>query len=362
MTLENTYSNTLNDVSNTWGGYTHVQVFSSSLIGQAVQFRLTLQAPVGNNNVINQMFIGARQGSVSFFGTPIQVMFNGQPNVTIPAGQTIQSDLITLDYDASRDLIVATSFSSAVQSLRINKTTASNTGFYFKNALNDAGTLEKSGYSASSNNPNMLGLTASIDVERPEAQPPAPPIEYAPFTIVRDDTIIAPWPIELVSEVKPVLNYTSYIDRAHMWRRFAHVFVPDVQAGDVLTTLLSLQGTNPQSMPLEFVVGLVLTPSASGTAGCEDMPSVSASYQPTNGIMMSRMGGRNLTGHSHSHHGELFRHTHFIVPEGLTGGDYYVAAIGYAGGSSLTNSNTRLVIDPYCSDMSVNIKRKELVI
>lgn len=182
------------------------------------------------------------------------------------------------------------------------------------------------------------------------------------LTLVKHDTYVAAWPIELETEL-PEVNYVSYTQR--IWKRVAHVLVPDCQPGDVLQCKFTFEVTNEQNHALELSGGLVLTPASTGTAGVEDMPSVSSTYQPTNGLMVSRMGGYNVTpqiapGGSvwHGmHHGEIYRNVDFIVPEGVSG-DRYVAAMFYCGGSSYTVSGGKLVIEPYCGDMSVTRIRK----
>ncbi len=183
--------------------------------------------------------------------------------------------------------------------------------------------------------------------------------------ISRYDTYVAPWPIEKVSAVDPILNYTNYIDRASLWRRFSHVLVPDVQAGDILHTTLSLEATNDENYAVEWVCGLVLTPNETGLAGMDSVPSLSGTDTPSGGKLMSRFPGYNVTpqvapGGSvwHGmHHGMFSLSTSFIVPEGVSG-NQYVAAIGYASGSSYTVANDKLIIEPYCGDMSVTLVRK----
>jgi hypothetical protein len=362
MTLENAYVHTLPTISTGWASFTHIQIFPAATIEAADKIKLTLEAPSNSNVYVSEMFIGNRGGSFGFNAAPVQVTVGSNTSFTIPQGTTIETDLIIFDYDALYDLVVATSFTSAPQNMAVSFNAGSGTSYYFRQVLNDAGTINKTGYSAAGSNPNALGLVTSIDVERPA--PVEPPV-YPAFTYVRDDTITAPWPIELVAAVDPIWNYNNYIDRAGLWRRFAHVFVPDVQEGDVITTLFSFEGTNPNGYAVEFVCGLVLTPTASGTAGCEAMPSVSGSYEPSGGRLMSRMPGYNVTPALDQfnniwhgmHHGMFTINTAYTVPAGISG-DRYVAAIGYAAGSSYTQSGDKFDIEPYCGDMSVNIKRK----
>jgi hypothetical protein len=183
--------------------------------------------------------------------------------------------------------------------------------------------------------------------------------------ISRYDTYVAPWPIEKVSAVDPIWNYVNYVDRAGLWRRFSHVYVPDIQAGDILHTTLSLESTNDEGYAVEWACGLVLTPNETGLAGVENMPSVSGTDTPSGGELMSRIPGYNVTPalapngtvwHG-MHHGMFSLSTSYIVPEGISG-NRYVAAIGYASGSSYTQTGDKLKIEPYCGDMSVTLVRK----
>lgn len=171
----------------------------------------------------------------------------------------------------------------------------------------------------------------------------------------------AAWPIELVSEMTEV-EYSDYTER--IWYRIAHVFVPDCRPGDILDCKFMFEVTNDEDHALELSGGLIITPNATGTAGVEDLPSVSTLDQPAEGKFVTRFGGYNVTpafvsggGVWHGmHHGEFHRSKDYIVPEGISG-DQYVIAACYCGGSTLTDPGGKLIVEPFCGDFTVKRTR-----
>jgi len=359
MTFTTVFDKVLANNSDTWGGATLVQLIPASAIGSgASKIRLTMNGSTLSPTGILAAYVGHRgSGDIyDFAATPVQITVGSNGAFTLPQDGSVVSDDITFAYNGTSDLLVAFAITTntAQDDIRTLFGASVGTSYFFKYGGNDAVTVNKSGYSGAGSNPNALAIISKIEIE---AVAPPPPPTYDPITLTRYDTYTAAWPIELVTEVRPVTNYTNYVDRAHLWRRFAHVMIPDVQAGDVIHVECMLEATNPNSYPIEWVYGLVLTPSASGTAGCENMPSVSSTYQPSGGKLMSRMSGQNLTGHAYQHHGIFPLSVSFTVPAGISG-NQYVAAIGYAGGSSLSGSNDALVIEQYCGDLSATVVRK----
>lgn len=359
MTFTTIFDKVLANNSDTWSGATLVQLIPASLVGSAAsKIRFTLNGSTLSPTGILAAYVGHRgAGDIyDFAAAPVQITVGGNGAFTLPQSGSVVSDDITFAYNGTSDLLVAFAITTNTSQDDIRTLFGSSVGtsYFFKYGGNDASTVNKSGYSGAGSNPNALAIISKIEIE---AVAPPPPPTYDPVTITRYEHFRAAWPIELVSEVRPVLNYTNYIDRSHMWRRFAHVLVTDVQAGDILDVSCALEATNPNSYPIEWVYGLVITPSASGTAGCENMPSVSSTYEPSGGKLISRMGGQNVTGHAYQHHAIFPLSVKYTVPTGISG-DQYVAAIGYAAGSSLSGTNDALVIEPYCGDLSVTLVRK----
>jgi len=178
---------------------------------------------------------------------------------------------------------------------------------------------------------------------------------------VQLDTYVAPWGSNINNDL-PIINYSTGSERE--WRRVQHVLVPDVQPGDVLSYTFSTSTTNPYGYSVELSGGLVLTPDPTGTAGLENMSSVSNADQPSNGLFMSRVPGYNISPQTDPsgsvwhgmHHGKWTISGSYIVPQGVIG-DRYAAACFYAGGSSYTQSGEIFVIEPYTTDMSITRTR-----
>lgn len=156
---------------------------------------------------------------------------------------------------------------------------------------------------------------------------------------------VAQWPIEQ-HYMLPAVGYSVGTERA--WRRWAHVKVEDVQPGDILVCNAAVEITNDLVREVEVACCLVLTPSETGTAGLENMNSISSPAQPAGGVMLTRCPAENVD--NVTHHKIYTRHAVYNVPDGIHG-DFYVALIGYVGAGA--NNNSTVQLEPYCGDMSV---------
>lgn len=365
----------LPNTSTDWANFTLVQLIPGSVLGDVAgdSVRLTLQGHPTSPTSIAMMYIGYKGAgdSYDFLSAPVQVKVAGQGAFIIPANGSIVTDDVPFSYNGVSDIVLATSFPNdpAKDDIKTSFGNGAGTSYWMKgNAPADAATLNKAGYQPASNNPNALAIVSKIEVNQPP--PPPPPSTYTPFSFLRYDVFSAPRPIELITEVFPLWDYTNYIDRAGLWRRFAHVKLTDVQPGDIIHVDSLLEATNPHGYAIEWVVGIVLTPLASGTAGCENMPSVSSNFEPTHGKSITRFPGFNVTPMTDitdtdgnnvfpgEHHSVMSLSATYVVPAGISG-DQYVALIGYAAGSSYTTANAdKLVIEPGCGHLNgVHIRK-----
>jgi hypothetical protein len=163
----------------------------------------------------------------------------------------------------------------------------------------------------------------------------------------------APRPIELISTI-PAVNYLVGQDRH--FRRVAHVLIPDVQPGDILTIASNFEITNDLNSLVEFVAGLVLTPDSSGTAGLELMSSLSAATMSPSGKFVTQFPGYNLTQNGKMHHGMFPMNAIYKVPEGVSG-DQYVAVICYVAGLQYWPTSQAVTVEPYAGWLQVKRER-----
>lgn len=165
------------------------------------------------------------------------------------------------------------------------------------------------------------------------------------------ETFITPWPCELVSSM-PEHTYSAGTERT--WRRLVHLLLPDCKAGDRIEVDARVLVTNDTGTNVEISGGLVLTPQSSGTAGMENLVSVSNGQQPAFGRMISTMDGENCT--PGMHHMIMQRSADFIIPDGFEG-DQYVILVAYAAGGGTIANPRSIQIEPYCAMMSVERSR-----
>lgn len=141
----------------------------------------------------------------------------------------------------------------------------------------------------------------------------------------------APSPIEKASTLR-VWNYgpgtpNVFPDRV----RFADLLLPGCKAGDVLDVSFAYQITNNLTYDVENAWRLILTQDATGIEGI-------------------RAPGRGYNITPGMHHGpgaDLWR---VVVP---SAGDWYVAAIVYAGGSSYSQAGDTVAVDVGYGSLSV---------
>jgi hypothetical protein len=183
---------------------------------------------------------------------------------------------------------------------------------------------------------------------------------YDPVVKNQVDHYEAPLPAELVSYI-PAVNYYSGPQRH--FRRVAHVLVPDVRPGDILTVASNFGVTNDLDTLVELAAGLVLTPDATGTAGFENMVSLSSSEQPSSGKMMTRFVGFNVTPnpsplfpHGGMHHATLPLNAIYRVPEGVSG-NMYVAIVSYVAGIQYWPTSEYVTVEPWCAWLQVKRER-----
>jgi hypothetical protein len=169
--------------------------------------------------------------------------------------------------------------------------------------------------------------------------------------IKKPDLYIAQWPCELMAYM-PEHTYSVGTERS--WRRLLQLEVPDCQVGDRLKVDARILITNDTGTNVEISGGLVLTPQSSGTAGMENLASVSNGQQPAFGRMISTMDGENCT--PGMHHMIMQRSADFLVPEGFEG-DQYVILVAYAAGGGTIANPRSIQIEPYCAMMSVERTR-----
>jgi len=163
----------------------------------------------------------------------------------------------------------------------------------------------------------------------------------------------APYPVELVSTI-PAVQYSVGTDRH--FRRVAHVLIPDLQPGDLLTIASHFEITNDLNTLVEFSAGLVLTPTDSGTAGLENMNSLSNGTEPAYGKFITRFPGYNLTQNGKMHHGMMPLNAIYKVPEGVSGSQY-VAIMSYVAGLQYWPTSQAVVVEPYCGWLQVKVDR-----
>jgi hypothetical protein len=176
----------------------------------------------------------------------------------------------------------------------------------------------------------------------------------------RVDYYEAQRPIEIITSI-PAVNYSLGQDRH--FRRVAHVMIPDVKPGDILSIASSFEITNDLPTLVEFVAGLVLTPDATGAAGVELLSSLSGQTQSASGKFITQFSGYNLTPNQNAnfpngamHHGIFPLNAVYRVPEGVSG-DQYVAIISYVAGLQHWPTSQTVKVEPYAGWLQVKRER-----
>jgi hypothetical protein len=153
--------------------------------------------------------------------------------------------------------------------------------------------------------------------------------------------------IEHFSSPKPIekTGWLSIRDYPRMGNpvriRVADVYLPNCLAGDIVQFNFGIEATNMQYYAVEFTGKIVLTEDSSGI----------------NGTAVSQERGYNISPQV-DQYGEVFHGLHHGVAERAgscvipSDGDYYLAAIYYAGGSSFTQSSESLKLESGYGDFS----------
>lgn len=331
MTFITVFSKTLTGNSDIWEGRTHVQIIPSGTIGAAETFRLTFDGATTKPTGVQSMYIGERGAgdAYDFAVTPVPVLVGGISTFDIPQGGSVVSDEITLSFDGTKDLVIATSFKtdSAKGDIRTLFGSGVGASYYFKNRANDAATVNKTGYDSAGNNPNALGMISKIEVIRPVVVEPEP-IAVHPMGFYETPSGVD------ARLVERVYAPTYDINNPRNFQRIVHLAIPDCQPGDVITAFSSWAFTLDFNITTEVSSGLVLTPDPTGTAGIQDIVgnqfAIGLGDQPSNGVFVSRFPGRNLT---LTIHHDFHNHNGIVeVPEGMSG-TLYLAVIAYADAS-----------------------------
>lgn len=184
-------------------------------------------------------------------------------------------------------------------------------------------------------------------------------LPQAGIVFENQDIYTSSWPGELTSglenlggsPVKYGMNVKNYgaspLPPLPDRYRIAHVFVPDIQPGDVIDVKTGFEITNNLNYFVEISAQLYITPNSSG-----------APWSDPDDTTISRNPGYNCGPHDGQHHGMWDKSITFTVPENFTPGDYYVALYAYAGGSSLSQAGDKITVENNCTDLSVIRTRK----
>jgi len=148
--------------------------------------------------------------------------------------------------------------------------------------------------------------------------------------------------VELFTEPKPIEKWGALqiVDYPRMGTavkiRIAQLKIPNCKAGDIISFDFGVEVTNRQYYAVEFTGKIIFTPNA--------YPSI------TGGKVVSGERGYNISPQT-DHYGNVFHGMHhgtdqrsgsFVVEND---GDYWLAAIYYAGGSSFTQRSEALKIE-----------------
>lgn len=97
----------LNLTSANWHNYTVRNYINRSLLpGSASKVRVTFSALAGGATKIAKAYAGLSRGNI-FDVAPSQLLFSGNPGVTVAAGSDVISDELTLDWNGTGDLCVS---------------------------------------------------------------------------------------------------------------------------------------------------------------------------------------------------------------------------------------------------------------
>lgn len=350
MTFETVYEKTLTGDSNGWNGQTRVQLIPAATVGAANKMRLTFAGASTKPLGILSMYVGERgSNNVSFASTPVQVKVSGNGSFDIPQNGTLVTDEIDIDFSGTKDLLIAASYTTdtAKNDMRVLFGSGVNASYFWKNNVNEASSISKSGYDSAGNNPNALGSLCKIEVIRPEVEEP----EIHPLGFYETPAGVDARLIERI--YAPTYNLNS----PRNFQRIVHLAIPDCEPGDVITAFSSWAYTLPNifNINTEVSCGLILTPDPTGIAGVQDIPGdqfcISCGEQPSNGKFVSRLPGRNLT--ANIHHDFQEPSGHVEVPEGMSG-TLYLAIIGYADAS---DPEKYIEVEPHSCRISAKVDK-----
>lgn len=122
--------------------------------GSAIRIKLTTNPATSTTTAITACYIGnaatSSQGfNIDFSGSPTQITFGGNNNISITGGKSATSDVITFTTAENTNIVVTFQMTSG--DAYATNTADTNVKAYAKNVNNDASTTTTSGYSASSN-------------------------------------------------------------------------------------------------------------------------------------------------------------------------------------------------------------------
>lgn len=167
------YEENLATNSETWDGYTVVGRIPAAQIaalsdGPNTTITLTIQGGTLKNFDVAAFYIGlgATGGGAAlpqFATTPVQVESGGLTSFSAPKLSTLQLDPATLVWDGTSDLVWSATCSDSNDELATTVATGIGSIFYKTGA--DAATVAKTGYTASSHNPGIMGLVCEVQMD-----------------------------------------------------------------------------------------------------------------------------------------------------------------------------------------------------
>lgn len=147
-------------------------------------------------------------------------------------------------------------------------------------------------------------------------------------------------PIEIWGGL-PIIDYPRM--GSPIRQRVAHLFLPDCKTGDIVQFHYSMEVTNDQYYAVEFTGKIILT--------AEEYPSINGCklVSDERGYNVSPQVDQNGNVFHGMHHATDDRSGSFVID---SDGDYWIAAVYYAGGSSFTQTSESLRIEPNYGDFT----------
>ena len=157
---------TLNTNADGQNGQTHVERVAAAAMtlpsGAITQVRVRFEAGSTEQLTITNAYVGHRAGAgdaYDFSTTPVQLLFSGAANVTIPAGTTQWSDWASFAYNKTSDMLVAYYMGGGTGADMDRYVSGLSANYdHFNKAANDAATVDKTGYGTSSGVSTIKGI------------------------------------------------------------------------------------------------------------------------------------------------------------------------------------------------------------